>query len=255
MRRRVLAAALVAGLVLTSAPRAAALDPTVAIVVNWLANTMNPGLKELDELQIALNNRMRWYMWAKHCTQAMRVVRTRVHGIRRELAELSCSFRFSPRVEILRGMFDRPSAFCAPSWDAIWGTTADLPWDDDRQRLAERQGALVHNLLSARSEYEHGSWDRIFSEQLEGTAAARSSVGEAERDTAANVAWLAALTADNKRLDEQALLLEELRWSARRSQVRADRTLAFALWESRAAKPVATTPDDPLAILGGEVRP
>lgn len=253
MRRRGLAAMLVAALVLCQAPKVAAFDPSIIVIAEWFVNNINPALKVLDELQVGINNRQRWYMWAKHCTDAMRVVRTRVHGIRRELRELPCSFQFSPRVEILRGMFERPSRFCAPSWDAIWGTGSDLPWDDDRARLAERQGALVHNLLSNRAENEHGSWDRIFAEQLEGTGTTRWSVGEAERDMAANVAWLAVLTADNKRLDEQAVLLEELRWATRRSRTRSERLQAATVWETLAAMPRASSGPDPLGML--EVKP
>jgi hypothetical protein len=136
--------------------------------------------------------------------QAIREVR----GIRREIEALSCSWVFSPRTALLRGMLLHPLRICRSGFQLVWGSS-ERHWDADAQELQDYVGTLTANTVSARVDSER-SWTKVFPDMEAASALLRRSPGEANRDEAVLLAAAGQVASSNSLLASQKLLVKGL---------------------------------------------
>jgi hypothetical protein len=210
-------------------------DAHLTAILQWLNRFLDKAMRDFDALQVRYYNVIRNRAFPAHVFDP--IVRTigNITSIRKEVEALSCSWQFSPRTDLLRGLYLKPLKLCKPSFQSIWGSDERAP-DADREALNDYVSTLSHNMMSERVEQEDFSWDRIFNQMQSDSALLRKSPGESLRDTAANVAWLGQLTHYNSRVDQQALLTDELRWAAIRVRKRRAREAALMVWAGVAGR-------------------
>lgn len=187
-------------------------DPYTIALLKIVANI----LSTIQQVELAAQAAIQWriddvvsgYAFPGAVFQEIRQALDEVKGIRTEVEEISCGWRFSVRTGLLRDMYLRPLSLCRPSFQFIW-SSGEGHWDGDLQEIQDYVGTLTANMVSERTEAE-GSWRRVFPGMEKATGALRLSPGEANRDEAVALAGAGVVADSNSALASQTLLLAQL---------------------------------------------
>jgi hypothetical protein len=139
-------------------------------------------------------------------------------GIRGELQELSCAFRFSARTGLLRDLYFTPRRICRREFETIWGAPPPGP-DRELQEMGDYLGSLSTNLVTERVDAVE-SWRAEFPDMEQASARIRRSPGEASRDEAVALSGSALIANSNSGISTESLLLEELEASRERQETK-----------------------------------
>jgi hypothetical protein len=146
-----------------------------------------------------------------------------VKGIRDEIAELSCGWKFSPRTLLLKDLYRELRILCRQQYEGVWGTP--VGGNQDLEEFRNYVGTLTTNMISERVDRSEG-WRQMFPAMEEDTALARVSPGDASRDEAVSVAGTALIADSNSGMATESLLLEQAETSAERLEDRRARDVA-----------------------------
>ena len=159
-----------------------------------------------------------------------------VKGIREELQELSCGFRFSTRTALLRDLYFDPRRLCRRDFEAIWGGPPSGP-DSELAEMREYLGSLSQNLVTERVDAVT-SWRSEFPDMEQASAELRRSPGEASRDEAVALSGTALIANSNSSISTESLLLEEVETSSDRQEMKRGLDLGrFVLLSSSGIDP------------------
>lgn len=211
-------------------------DPAVIAALNAVANALafinNKLMKKQRQLHEAIDKIERniafpnWLGEQAGVFHPIRHVVEEVKGIRKEVDQLSCGWKFSPRVEPFWKMAFTNGRVCRDEVRTLWGSAEGLP-DADLHELSQYSTALTANMLAERSA-KADLWEKTFRD-MAGTvsrgAMAEKSPGQAARDTAFTVANMGKVTQNNVEMQAHKLWVNLL---AYQSEERTERVAAHS---------------------------